>query len=131
MLRWSAATEIARTQGFCNLCGPCGIDADAHNEGADRHRADHPAEGARYKRRRSLSAVHKGVFEVNRGRGSGLRRVPDLPDWSGKRWQGGNAQFVDAGTPRDHVGLLGLREEVWHARSGIVARGGARGRIWS
>ena len=35
--------------------------------------------------------------------GSGAFRT--YPDWSGKRWQGGIAQLVDAGTPRDHVGL--------------------------
>jgi hypothetical protein len=56
----------------------------------------------------------------------GLRRVPDLPDWSGKCWQGGIVQFVDAGTPRDHVDLEGLRERgvacpQWHCRAWMHA----------
>jgi hypothetical protein len=42
-------------------------------------------------------------------RATGLRRVPDLPDWSGKRRWGGIAQVVDAGMPRDHGRVAGAR----------------------
>ena len=56
----------------------------------------------------------------------GLRRVPDLPSFvQYARWAV-FGQVVDAGMPRDHVGLRGLRERgaacpQWHCRAWVRA----------